>query len=96
MKVFERAGAGLDWLFSEVAGTAKGVVTSPEWKRILGVGVASALAGMTPEVVKATTQGNHSAMVEAVQTGFITGLACGTVSYLHRRCDGPADEAPKS
>jgi hypothetical protein len=94
VKVFTSIGIGLDFLFGRVASTARGVLTAPEFRRVIGVGVASAIAGASPELTKAAAIGSHTELLNAAWTGFLTGAAGATVSLLHRLCDDAPSPPP--
>lgn len=89
MKIFTNIGIGLDWMFGRVAGAVRGALTAPELKRIVLVGLASAITGAMPELAKAAAMGSHTELWNAAWTGFLTGSAGGIVSLLHRLCDDP-------
>lgn len=92
--IFARLGAGIDWLFGEVAGSVRGVITAGEARRILGVGIASALSGASPFLASAAASQSRSELARAISSGFLTGVVGATVSLLHRRCDGEPYLAP--
>src|SRR5215212_987576 len=86
--LFARIGGGVDWLFGAVGGSIRGAITAPEALRIIGVGIASALSGATPFLAAAAASRSRTELGAALYSGFLTGVAGGAVSYLHRRCDG--------
>jgi hypothetical protein len=92
--IFARFGAGVDWLFGEVAGSVRGAVTAAEARRILGVGIASALSGASPFLATAAASRSRSELAWAIYSGFLTGVVGATVSLLHRRCDGDPGPPP--
>lgn len=92
--VRSKLGVGVEWLFGEVAGSVRGAITLAEARRILGVGIASALSGATPFLATAAASRSRSEMASAIYSGFLTGVIGATVSLLHRRCDGDPAPAP--
>jgi hypothetical protein len=82
---------GLEWLFGEFSSSVRGTLHNDEWRKIVGVGLASALSGATPHLARAAAARSKTELGAALFSGFLTGVAGGTVSLLHRVCDGPSD-----
>lgn len=94
MTLFTSIGSGLDFLFGKVAGASRGIVTAPEFWRVLGVACASALAGSAPLLAEAFAAQSTTDLGHAMMNGFATGAIGGTVSYLHRRFDDTPPSPP--
>ena len=88
MKLFTKIGSGIDWLFAETATATKGIVTAPEVRRVIGVGIASGLAGSSTFLAEALASQSKTDLGKAFLNGFSTAIIGGTVSYLHRKADG--------
>ena len=76
------------WLFGEVQGAVHGAMSSTEAKRVLGSGIAFALAGAAPHLAKAAAASSKNELLAALSQGFVTGAAGSAASALHRLCDG--------